>query len=53
MKKWRGWDVLKERFNERLERLGCFLKESSMNRWKGLDVLGGKFDEKMERLGCT
>ena len=53
--KWRGWDVLKERFNESLERLGCmwgkvqwidgkvgmYLEEILMIRWKGWDVLEG------------
>ena len=52
MRKWRGWDVLKERSNESLERLGCiwrkvqwidgkvwmYLEGSLIRRWKGYSI---------------
>jgi len=51
MNKWKGWDVLGGKFDEKMERWGLYLKEGSMREWKGWDVLEGKFNEKMERLG--
>ena len=51
MNKWKGWDVLGGKFDEKMERWGLYLKEGSMREWKGWDVLEGKFNGKMERLG--
>jgi len=61
MRRWKGWDVLAERFylghtferkfNEKMERLGV-LESEFTEILEGLDVLQGKFNEKMEGLGC-
>ena len=48
MRRWKGWDVLAERFIEKMER---YLRESSMKKWNGKGVLESKSNERMEREG--